>query len=93
MYEVYNSMTLTFHSRPPGNDFSPANLQAITNAIHINLFDEVVIDILEDDRERATNVHHRIEKRWLGKFTLPFSTLLSRERVSCIHLKVVGWVT
>jgi len=57
------------------------NLQRVTDVLHISLFDEVIIDILQDDRQRATNVHHRIEKRWLGKFTLPFSTLHNRVRV------------
>ena len=73
---------ITHLYRPTNNDFSPSNLQMITDAIHINMFDEVLIDILEDDRQRATNVHHRIEKRWLGKFILPFSTLLLRQLVS-----------
>ena len=30
---------------------------------------------------RETNVHHRIEKKWLGSLTIPFSTLHERERV------------
>jgi coiled-coil and C2 domain-containing protein 2A len=41
----------------------------------------VVVDILRDDRQRETNVHHRIEKKWLGGLTIPFSTLHERERV------------
>ena len=67
--------------RPPDKDFSPAALQKITDVLHVSLFDEVVTDILQDDRQRRTNIHHRIEKKWLGSFTLPFSTLHQRERV------------
>ena len=40
------------------------------------------MDILRDDRQRETNVHHRIEKKWLGGLAIPFSTLHQRERVS-----------
>lgn len=39
------------------------------------------MDILEDDRQRATTLHHRIEKKWLGKLTIPFSTLILRHTV------------
>lgn len=81
--------------RVPDVDFSPSKLQVITSNIHINLFDEVVVDILEDDRRRATTLHHRIEKRWLGKLILPFSTLILRQRVICgleICLEVI-WLS
>lgn len=61
--------------RPPNNDFSAANLQAIKDCIYLNLFDEVVTDVLEDDRQRGKVIHHRIEKRWLGGLQLPFMTL------------------
>ncbi|XP_064382985.1 coiled-coil and C2 domain-containing protein 2A-like [Halichondria panicea] len=67
--------------QPPDNDFSPGALQKITDSLYISLFDEVVTDILSDERQRSTNIHHRIEKKWLGSFTIPFSTLHQRERV------------
>ena len=76
-------MALTVRSlSPPHDDFSPSSLQKITDDLYISLFDEVVVDILQDDRQRETNVHHRIEKKWLGSLTIPFSTLHQRERVS-----------
>lgn len=67
--------------RFPDSDVSHSKLQMITNNIHFNLFDEVIVDILEDNRQRPTTIHHRIEKRWLGSFTLPFSTLILRKMV------------
>lgn len=69
---------------PPHDDFSPSSLQKITDDIYISLFDEVVVDMLRDNRQRETNIHHRIEKKWLGSFTIPFSTLHERQRVSCL---------
>lgn len=73
---------------PPDDDFSPSNLQKITDDLSISLFDEVVMDILRDDRQRETNVHHRIEKKWLGSLTIPFSTLHERERVRYVTMHV-----
>ncbi|XP_074640810.1 coiled-coil and C2 domain-containing protein 2A-like isoform X2 [Tubulanus polymorphus] len=61
--------------RPPDNDFSPANLQTIRDVLYFNLFDEVVTDMSEEDIQRQTNVHRRIEKKWLGSLKVPFSTL------------------
>jgi coiled-coil and C2 domain-containing protein 2A len=66
---------------PPKNDFSPGNLARVTDCIQFNLFDELTVDLLQDDRERGTNVHQRREKRWLGSFTVPFSTLHARTRI------------
>ena len=74
-----------FFIRIPDFNFSPSKLEMITSVISIDLFDEVMVDILEDDRKRATTLHQRIEKRWLGKFLLPFSTLALRQTVSFFH--------
>lgn len=89
LYSMYIFLTfakikIKFYScivSPPDDDFSPSNLQKITDDLSISLFDEIVVDILRDDRQRETNVHHRIEKKWLGSLTIPFSTLHERERV------------
>ncbi|KAH8030112.1 hypothetical protein HPB51_006544 [Rhipicephalus microplus] len=47
----------------------------VKDVIYLNLFDEVVLDLLEDDRERHSTVHQRLERRWLGSLKIPFSTL------------------
>lgn len=36
---------------------------------------------LQDDRERVTTVHQRIEKKWLGSLTIPFSTIYFNGKV------------
>ena len=36
----------------------------------------------QDERQRATNVHHRVERKWLGSYAVPFSTLHLNSRVS-----------
>ncbi|XP_033097939.1 coiled-coil and C2 domain-containing protein 2A-like isoform X1 [Anneissia japonica] len=61
--------------KAPNNDYSPTNLQSINDLVYLNLFDEVVIDMLEDNRQTASTVHRRVERRWLGSIQIPFSTI------------------
>lgn len=74
-----HDMQLEF--RAPDENYSPASLQTVRQVIYFNLFDEVVIDILEDERDRDSHVHQRIEKRWLGSLQIPFSTLYLNTRI------------
>lgn len=67
--------------KPPHNDFSPDNVQRCTDELFFNIFDEVVVDVLQDERQRRTNVHQRRERRWLGTFALPISTIYMNQRV------------
>lgn len=67
--------------RVPNDDYSPSSLQAIEDIIFINLFDEVTVDVLEDNRERETNIHQRIEKKWLGSIKIPFSTVYFNNKI------------
>lgn len=46
------------------------------------MYDEIVIDILEDDRIRETNIHQRLERHWLGNFVIPMSALFNSPQVS-----------
>ncbi|KAI8925641.1 hypothetical protein BC831DRAFT_263275 [Entophlyctis helioformis] len=68
----------------PDDDFSPDALNATdigTEMLFINLFDEVVIDLLRDERDRATSIHHRRERSWLGSLQVPFSTIWEQVRI------------
>lgn len=72
---------LTLPFQPPNDDYSPANLQTVNDVIYLNVFDEVVVDILQDEQQRATNIHQRLERHWLGSIELPFSTVYFNTKV------------
>ncbi|XP_076029366.1 coiled-coil and C2 domain containing 2A [Oratosquilla oratoria] len=72
---------LTLPFRAPNDDFSPSSLQSVTDHIYLHMFDEVIHDLLEDERLRETTIHHRIEKRWLGSLKIPFSTLYLNNKI------------
>ena len=57
--------------RPGGED----------NNIFIHIFDEVLEDLIEDDRLRETNIHQRITRHWLAGLMVPFTTLVHNSQV------------
>ncbi|CAH1773716.1 unnamed protein product [Owenia fusiformis] len=67
--------------KAPNNDYSSTNLQTVNDVVFLNLFDEVLIDVLEDERQRGTNIQKRIERKWLGGLKLPFSTIYFNTRI------------
>lgn len=49
--------------------------------ISIQLFDEIVVDVLADERLRDIDVHTRHERAWLGTITIPFSAVQRSSKV------------
>lgn len=71
-----------FSFSAPNDNYSPSSLETVKDVIYINLFDEVSVNLLEDDVEKDTVVYERLERRWLGNFKIPFTTLYLNSKVS-----------
>lgn len=73
------SMTLPF--MPPHGEFNHSNLEQVDDIVHFSLFDEII----HDDAARGGFLDGentmREERRFLGSFSLPFSTILSERRI------------
>ncbi|XP_075050779.1 coiled-coil and C2 domain-containing protein 2A isoform X2 [Mixophyes fleayi] len=67
--------------RAPNGDYSTASLQSVKDDVFINVFDEVCFDVLEDDRERGSGYHTRVERHWLGSIRIPFTTIYFQARI------------
>jgi hypothetical protein len=76
------SLSLPF--LPPKNDFSPIGLDQLREEIYFTLFDEII----EDDRERGGFMEGestvRVERYYLGSFSIPFNCLYHEKKIEGI---------
>ena len=49
--------------------------------LHLHLFDEVAIDLIDEEHDRSSHVHQRLERKWLGSLDVPFSSLYHNTRI------------
>ncbi|KAJ3413142.1 Coiled-coil and C2 domain-containing protein 2A [Chytridiales sp. JEL 0842] len=80
----YWNETLTLDVKPPGNDFRPQSLldsEVGMEMVYFNVFDEFLIDMIEDEREREVEIHQRKERNWIGSFAMPFTALYEQTRI------------
>jgi coiled-coil and C2 domain-containing protein 2A len=65
-------------------DFEPENLMKsdiVTEMVYINIFSESLVDILQDEGDRGSYIHNRIDRVWLGGMKLPFSQIWERTKI------------
>ncbi|XP_057282602.1 coiled-coil and C2 domain-containing protein 2A isoform X5 [Pezoporus wallicus] len=67
--------------RAPNGDYSTHSLQSVKDEVFINVFDEVLHDAIEDNRERGSGIHAHVERRWLGCVKIPFTTIYFQARI------------
>ncbi|KAJ3074753.1 Coiled-coil and C2 domain-containing protein 2A [Podochytrium sp. JEL0797] len=84
--------TLYLDLKPPNNDFRPEKLldsDVGMERIYFNIFDELLVDIVEDDRNREVEIHQRKERNWLGTFSIPFAALYEQSRIEgSFHVQI-----
>ncbi|KAJ3105635.1 Coiled-coil and C2 domain-containing protein 2A [Phlyctochytrium planicorne] len=76
--------TLSLEVRAPNNDFRPESIldnDIGMEMVYFNLFDEIMVDMVKDDRDKDTIIHQRKERNWLGGFSLPFTSIYEQTRV------------
>jgi hypothetical protein len=71
---------ISLQFRPPAQSFSPAHLSTCTDMISFNVFDEITTSNEIDPRLTRTRVHHS-EQRWLGSFSIPFTTIYNNGKI------------
>jgi coiled-coil and C2 domain-containing protein 2A len=71
---------LSMPFRPKKGGYVPSELQQVTDCLYINIFDEVTRTYEEDHRLRNTRIQQK-ERRWLGRVTVPFTTIYMNGRV------------
>lgn len=67
--------------KAPNNDLRPDSLQTCKDNLFFNIYDEVQVDALEDERDRGNVVHKKIMRFWLGCLKIPFSTIYFKSKI------------
>ncbi|KAJ3338484.1 Coiled-coil and C2 domain-containing protein 2A [Kappamyces sp. JEL0680] len=78
------NQTLSVDIEAPDSDFRPEALMETdiaTDVIYISLYDEMVVDMLQDDRERDKEMYIRKEKVYMGSIEIPFPSVWERSRI------------
>lgn len=74
------NQTLSIPLKTVNNDYSPESLKLIDKEIYFDVFDEITVEGLRDERDYNT-INQRAEFKWLGSYSVPFSTLYQNGKI------------
>ena len=76
-------LELNFQPNNSGDsDHGGGGLAAGRDCLHLHLYDEILVDLLDrEERAAANQVHQRIEHKWLGSLTIPVSAIMQNTRI------------
>ncbi|XP_055354608.1 coiled-coil and C2 domain-containing protein 2A-like [Paramacrobiotus metropolitanus] len=63
------------------NPTAKSSVQFLQQELEIHFFDEVAVDVLEDNTLRESHIYQRLDRRWLGSLTFPFSALYTTSKI------------
>ncbi|XP_040568935.2 coiled-coil and C2 domain-containing protein 2A [Lepeophtheirus salmonis] len=73
-------LTLNFKSK--NNDYSPDSLNKVNDALHLHLFDEIIVDLSPESSDDCEDqIYQRFERKWLGSMIIPFSSIYKNTRI------------
>ena len=49
--------------KPLNNDFSPDSMRRVNDYLYLHLFDEILVDLVDDEEQRSSQIHKRVEHR------------------------------
>lgn len=70
--------SLSLEIQPPQNDFSPQSMETLQDNIYFTLFDEIIQDDSQRGGRFEDEATERVEKRYLGSFSVPFATVFNQ---------------
>ena len=73
------SLSLPF--KAPQDDYTPANLAQVDDVVTFMLFDEIIADDSKTGGILEGENPERIERRFLGSFSIPFATVYREGRI------------
>ncbi|KNC98997.1 uncharacterized protein SPPG_09335 [Spizellomyces punctatus DAOM BR117] len=74
--------TLMLPVTPPRGDQAGVEGELDAEEVRFDLFDEMLVDLMQEERDRDTQIHRRKDRTWLGSLTIPFSAIHEQIRLA-----------
>ncbi|KAI8896326.1 hypothetical protein BC833DRAFT_104494 [Globomyces pollinis-pini] len=99
-HPIWNE-TINLSIEAQNSDFRPESLMETdiaTEMVYINIFDELIVDLIEDERQREHSTYIRRDRIWIGSVNISLSTIWERSRLDgrfpiSIPMALLGYVS